>query len=267
MATGFEVMASRGGSLSELRRRFMVEDADDEQDVLDWATANTPTALEGLARSGFSMQENDELVGVYDVEVTYGSTRLPPTVVDQVDYRFNFQATGAHVFQSLSTISATQDGGGTAPDFGGAINVVNDSGGQRVEGLELPIPTETFTLTYTPANATIDSSYQLLVESLCGKVNSATFKGRPAGSLMLVRCAGGAKNLSNWSIEFGFGYIANATSIPVGGITVAAKDGLDLLWAYYESDTDATAKSLIRKPRAAYVERVFYRADLNTLGI
>lgn len=267
MATGFEIMGSKGGTLNELRKRYFVENATDEQDVLDWVIAYSPSTLQGLGRSGFTFDENEEIEDAYEVEVRYGGNEPPAREIDSVEYSFNFTAASAQIYQSLSTISSTRAGGGTAPDFDGAINVVEDAGGQRVEGLQLPVPSETFSLTYRPANATITPAYQDLVESMVGLVNSTPFKGRPAGSLMLVRAQGGATNNAGWSISFGFGFIANRTSVPVGGITVPSKDGLDLLWAYYESDTDATAKSLIKKPLAAYVERVFYRTDFNALGI
>lgn len=267
MATGFETMASRGASPGQVRRRYYVEDAADEDDAYGWILLNTPSTVAGVSRSGISVEEDEEQLNAYNCEVTYGANEQQTPEVDQVDYRFNFQAQGAHVYQSLSTISSTQAGGGTAPDFDGAINVVSDSGSLRCEGLQLPVPPETFTLAYYPENATITTAYQLQVEALVGLVNSVAFKGRPAGSLMLVRAQGGARNNAGWSLELGFGFIANRTNVPVGSITVPSKDGLDLLWAFYEDESDSTANSLIKKPRAAYVERVFYRDDFNVLGI
>ena len=84
---------------------------------------------------------------------------------------------------------------------------------------------------------------------------------------MLVR-ADGQRQGGLWNLEFGFGYIANDVNIPVGdNIIVPAKDGMDLLWALDITGKDDTTKSLVTQPAAAYVERVWYRADLNLLNL
>src|SRR5690606_15610003 len=105
-------------------------------------------------------------------------------------------------------------------------------------------------------------------ESLVGKLNSTEFRCRAAGSVMLARSQGGRQG-GGRTIEFGFAYIPNDTNIPVGDITVSAKDGFDLLWAYYASEEDAAAadKGLVKRPLYAYVERVYPRADLTALSL
>ena len=64
--------------------------------------------------------------------------------------------------------------------------------------------------------------------------------------------------------------LPNRTSIPCGDITVPSKDGMDLLWCFYEIGKDDAAtgnKGLIKKPQFAYVERIFYRGNFASLGI
>lgn len=46
-----------------------------------------------------------------------------------------------------------------------------------------------------------------------------------------------------------------------------AKEGWHYLWVRYEDDEDATARTLIKKPRAVYVEQVYYYGDFSLLGI
>jgi hypothetical protein len=264
-------LRGRGGTDKALARKYEITGATDEADALDALVDFVPTSLATLPLQGFSIEEivdskdNDH----YFATAHYGTAQKDDPEEDAVEYEFNFQAPSAHIYQSLQTISKTA-ASGTARDFKGAINVVNDGGKLRVEGYNVAPPPVTFNLRYYPANGSITSFYQTTVENLVGLVNSTSFKGRPAGSLMLVQASGGARNNAGWNIGFGFAYIQNRTSLVVGDITVPSKDGMDLLWAYYEDEKDAAATGnigLIKKPKFAYVERIFYRGNFNALGI
>lgn len=264
MPDGYEIMGRRASD-QDVGRTYIVHECANELEAATWVESHAPIVLLGQKRSGYTLREHDELLNSFIAEVSYGQGEKPEE--DAVEYRFNFQAQSAHIYQSLATIGAWKDGSGDPPNFHGAINVVNDGGAQRVEGVSLPIPPETFTLSYFPAASAITPSYQMLVESMVGLVNSVPYRGRPAGSLMLVRAQGGARTGGPWQLDLGWGFIANRSSIPVGDITIPAKDGLDLMWPFYEDGVDDDANALIKKPIAAYVERVFYRADPNVLGV
>jgi hypothetical protein len=266
MSIAIEEMKGRGGTDKSLTRKYKISGTYDEAEVLEAINETAPLKLANLPLQGISIREDDDLDLTYWAEANYGQSSRDEPEQDAVEYSFSYQAPSVHIYQSLQTIGSYAVSGTAANHFG-SINVVTEGGRQRVEGHFLtPLPV-TFTLAYYPANATITPAYQLLVEGLVGKVNSTTFKGRPAGSLLLAACHGGARNNDGWSIEFGFSYLPNLTSIPVGEITVASKEGMDLLWIEYETSTDEAAKQMIQKPRHAYVERVFYRDDFNKLGI
>lgn len=268
MAITIEEVRGRGGTNKALSRKYNVYGTSSEEDVLDAVYATAPASIAGLPIQGISLDEDEDVPEFYECVASYGSKQKDEPEVDAVEYRFSYQAPSVQIYQSLQTIYATSVPGGFGPpQFHGAINVVNDGSKQKVEGYNLAPPPTTFTLIYYPANATISTGYQTTVENLVGKVNSTTFKGRPAGSLMLTSVQGGARNNAGWSLELGFAYVANATDIPVGEMTIPSKDGMDLLWVFYGVDEDSSAKQLVQKPFAAYVERVFYRADLNALGI
>lgn len=257
---------SRGGTDQGVARVYDVYGSQDEVAVLNAVRSKVPVNLSSqFFQRGITLDEansEDNTGGHYVVTVNY-----EPAQEATSDYRFSFQAPAAHIYQSLATISSTV-ASGSAPDFQGAINVVNDGGNLRCEGYNIAIPPETFTLAYYPVNGVITANFEETVESLAGLVNSVSYKGRPAGSLMLTRVTGGSVNGKAKSIEFGFASIQNRTSVPVGSsITVAAKDGMDLLWPYYEDDIDGTANQLIKKPTAAFVERIFYRGDFAALGL
>jgi hypothetical protein len=264
MPIAIEEMKGRGGTDKALTRKYKVTGTYDEAEVLEAINETAPLKLANLPLQGISIREDDDLDLTYWAEANYGQSSRDEPEEDSVEYQFSFQAQSVQIYQSLETIGSYAVSG-TAENHFGSINVVTEGGRQRVEGHHLIPPPVTFKLAYYPANAVITAAYQSVVENLVGKVNSAPFKGRPAGSLLLAACQGGARNNAGWSVDFGFAYLPNLTDIPVGGITVAAKDGMDLLWVEYE--TKPGTKQMIQKPRHAYVERVFYRDDFNKLGI
>lgn len=272
-AVGFEVAGSRKGSYERATREYYLQDATDEADVYTFIET-LPAFVAELPFADFDYQEEDEFNagGLHDYKVTvnWGVAKSGTSQKRTLEYKFNFQAPGGHIKQALATIGEYTDDDYFPfgnPMFG-AINVTNDKGVDRVEGEHLQAPAEVFTLSYKVGDDQIDGAYQLLVESLCGKVNSVDFRGRSAGSVMLVRATGGRDTSKTWHIEFGFGYIANDVNIPAGdNITVTAKDGFDLLWVYYSPKIDNTSFRANMQPTAAYVVRVFYRADLNLLNL
>lgn len=252
-----------------ITRRFYLENCDDEGDVYSFIAGLSAT-VEGFPYTDFSAEE-EGIANDYTVTVEYGSpsgSSAQQQAEATVEYKFNFQAPSAKIYQSLATIDSETAGAGTAADYDGSINVVNDGGKDRVEGVQLAPPPETFTLTYADLPSVIDGTYQQLVEGMCGHVNSATFRGRPAGSLLLARVTGGYNQSGLWNIDFGFSYIANETSLSVGdNITIDAKDGHDLLWVYYGPIPDAAANQIVKRPLHAYIERVWPRANFNSLSL
>lgn len=271
MATdGEEIRGSRGGSDKSLARKYRVNvtsSSTPEADVLDWIYSNAPATIAGLTLNGITLEEDPERLDEYTAEAQYGFLEsTEPPASGTMEYRFNYQAQGGHFYQSLETIGEFVPSGKSIIPFNGAINVVKEAGKRRCEGYEVQPPAETFTLAYYPVNATVTPTYQNIIEELCGRVNDYEYRGKEAGTLMLVRCTGGVRTGEDWSIEFGFGYVPNQTDIPVGDeITVTAKDGLDLLWPYYGEKIEGD--ELVKQPRQANVERVWYRGDFSALAL
>jgi hypothetical protein len=53
----------------------------------------------------------------------------------------------------------------------------------------------------------------------------------------------------------------------VGDITVNQKYGWDYMWVRYADHVDDTKKTLLKKPVAVYVERVYKVSNFGILGI
>lgn len=258
-------------------RRYHIHGPAEEDEVAQ-SIGELPLKINGLPYLESHAREIDEIAGDWDVTVVWGSQLDPNTS----EYRFNFTAPSAHISQSLETYSyTTPEGTDTnhnavnAPFHDGAINVVSDGGKKRVEGIDLGPPPEVFTLTWAAENTIITDGYQRIVEDVVGTVNAFDYRGRPAGSLLLSRVSGGRTGRDVWAIEFGFSYIANSVSIPVGsGMTVAspggglpAKRGHDLLWIYYGEAEDNDYGDIMKQPVAAYVERVWPYSNFDVLQL
>jgi len=180
---------------------------------------------------------------------------------------FSFDTGGgtAHITQSLSTIAthANPTQWLIAPDFKGAIGATADS----VEGTDIVVPLYQFAEThYLPATF-VTPAYKASLFWLTGKVNSAGFKGFSAGEVLFLGASGSMRGGGDWEISYRFAASPNVTGLAVGPITGIAKEGWDYLWVRYLDAEDAVAKALVKVPAAAYVERVYARADLNDLGI
>ena len=68
-------------------------------------------------------------------------------------------------------------------------------------------------------------------------------------------------------ISFKFAASPNATGLVVGDITGIAKKGWEYLWVRYADAEDTSAKVLVKKPIAAYVEQVYPYGNFAGLGI
>jgi hypothetical protein len=99
-------------------------------------------------------------------------------------------------------------------------------------------------------------------------VNSGAFRGFAAGEVLFLGASGSKTGVDNWEIAFKFAASPNVTSLSIGGgITVSAKKGWEYLWVRFADAEDSTAKALVKRPVAAYVERVYESADFSTMGL
>ena len=159
--------------------------------------------------------------------------------------------------------------GKTAPDFKGLIGVNGDS----IDGCD--IPPGNLSRQYTRKKvflaAQINEAYIATLESLRNAVNDAPFYGLDAGEALLLGVSGRTIGDGTWEMQFRWAGQANRsdfgipeTSPVIDGID---KQGWDYLWVLSEDDEDTSAHALVKRPIAAYVERVMPRADFGLLGI
>jgi len=129
------------------------------------------------------------------------------------------------------------------------------------------VPVYHFSETHYKADEDVTAEYKATLFALTGKVNSAAFKGFEAGEVLFLGASGSKRGEEDWEITYRFAASPNATNIQVGDITVTSKKGWEYLWVRYADAEDAGANALVKRPVAAYVEKVYEEGDFSALGI
>jgi hypothetical protein len=99
------------------------------------------------------------------------------------------------------------------------------------------------------------------VQRLCSRRGALPW-GERLQAWRRVRRGGG-----DWEITFRFAASPNQTGLSVGSITGINKKGWEYLWVRYADAEDTGSGAIIKKPIAAYVERVYDDANFGALGI
>ncbi len=239
--------------------------ADEAAAVTALKTA-TPLALYGMKRQPVAVEpvhidttNPDSCIWTGTVAYAPIERGEPPATGESV---FNFDTGGGtqHITQSLQTVGRYPS---SAPDFNGAIGVTHDN----VEGVDITVPVYTFSEThYLPASQ-VTSSYKMTLFGLTGKVNSSSFKGLAAGECLFLGASGSRRGADDWEITFRFAGSPNRSGLTVGPVSGIGKKGWEYLWVRYADAEDESGHTLVKRPVAAYVERVYESGSFSALGI
>ncbi len=199
----------------------------------------------------------------WECQANYGS-RKPPK---ENEYKFAFDTTGGRqkITQSLETVGKYAPAGKTAADHKGAIGVTDHG----VAGCEIVVPKFTWSETWQLPIADYGWDYSQVLKAVTGRVNAGVFRGFPAGQVLFRGGKGSASNKDPKLIEitYAFDQSDDVQSQTIGDITGVNKAGWQYLWVHYAEEHDETAKTLVRRPDAVYVERVYDSANFGLLGI
>lgn len=255
-----------------------------DSEVATAVEAALPAFISNKAFQNYRMKHvgdgNWEITATYnkleprDTNVT--SDGMGGTVVDPEGEgsTYTFDTTGGtqKITQTLSTVEKKPDAGQVpglpeAPDCQGAIGVTGDS----VEGTEITVPVFRWSESHYIGSSVITKPYRDKIARLTGKVNNATFRGYTHSEVLFLGASGSQRRTEDWQVSFHFAHSPTKTNISIGGIfTIAEKRGWEYLWIRYEDGvtTDGTGKkSLIKRPTAAYVEKVYEHGNFADLGI
>ncbi len=252
------------GDVTEAEIPYFVFGAADEEAALAQVRTTAPAKVDGLVLSSVELSERINL-DTFKVRAVYGEDPEGEDEEDEDDdTNFTFDSSGGtmHMDVSLETKGMFP---ADAPDFKKAINVDNEG---SVNGCEVVMPTFQFAETRTVKAAKVTAAYKRKVAELTGTVNSASFKGFEPGEVLFLGASGskkGKKRKHPWEITFKFAVSPNKTDLHVGDLVVGQKDGWDYLWVKYEDEVSESGANLVKKPVAAYVEKVYERKDFSLL--
>lgn len=263
-----EKLDSRRVSLGEnpsVELVYILTGTADDAAAVATVEAASPLVYQGLFRQSLQLEpewvdanSND---GQWTATVRYGLWSQPK----QGESTYSFDTTGGvqHITQSIQTVGMYAPPGKIAPNFKGAIGVTDEN----VEGVDITVPACSFAETHYLPTALVTLAYRVTLFRLTGRVNNAPFKGCAAGECLFLGATGSKRGADDWEITYRFAVSPNRDNITIGDIAGIDKKGWEYLWVRYQNAEDATAKNLVKKPIAAYVEKVYEVADFSVLGI
>jgi hypothetical protein len=249
------------GSNPSAELAFVVLGTDDDIAARDALEAEAPETYDALPRQ--TVQVEPLGPEMWDCTVRYSRDQGSPPATGESSFNFDTSGGTQHITQSLETVASYAAPGQTAPDFMGAIGVTNDG----VEGVDITVPVYSFSETHYKADSEVTPAYKGALFRLTGKVNDATFKGFDPGEVLFLGASGSRRTSEDWEITFRFAASPNATDLSVGEITGISKGGWEYLWVRYTDSEDQAAKALVKRPVAAFVERVYAEGDFSALEI
>ncbi|MEM7622994.1 MAG: hypothetical protein AAF235_07295 [Planctomycetota bacterium] len=246
---------------------YTVRGTDSDMTARSQTEAGSLANYDGMSRQSVTV----EPIGyeLWDATVRYAPDSQQQSTPPQTgDSSFAFDTGGGtqHITQSKQTVGTHAASGTTAPDFQGAIGVTQDS----VEGIDITVPIYQFTETHYLPAAAVTNSYKGALFNLTGKVNSGGFRGFSAGEVLFLGATGSRRGTSeddDWEITFRFAASPNVTGLSVGPISGISKKGWEYLWVRYADQEDTGSNTIVKRPVAAYVERVYDQGSFGGLGI
>jgi len=256
-AAGSGVRAAGTSPQAELR--YHVQGTTSDATALALVEAASPATHAGLARQSWRV-EPLEGGSIWEATVTYG----PAGATGESSFQFSTTGGQQRITQSLATVSTgvppTHD---TTPDFARAINVTDGA----VEGVDITVPVYSFTETHYLPESAVTGAYKATVFRLTGRVNGATWRGFAAGEVLFLGVEGSRRGGGDWELSFKFAASPNVSGQVIGDCSPVDKEGWHLLWIRYEDVEDESARMLVKRPRAVYVEQVYEYGDFTLLGI
>lgn len=145
-----------------------------------------------------------------------------------------------------------------APNYGGAIGVSQNAiaGTDAYAGhLELTLMVQVYPVTLDLINT---------LRSMVGTINDAEFRGSDEGEALYLGATGIPKPGSIWTMVHRWAISENLENVQVSpDIIIPFKSGWSWLWVSYKPGV--VGDYLLPVPKAAYVERIYRKADHSTL--
>lgn len=268
---------SEGGEVREVKRRYVIGQCyGGFNEVIAEITPYCPTYVQADPAGIFWKRNRLEVAGIgngyFDCTATYQTLqpKQPPDPANPSDFTpgsLSWDTTGhqEHITQGLDTETSYPAG---AADFESAINVSGDS----VQGVDVVRPLLRYSETWIlPVQLAVNCTFVGTIYKLTGTVNSQAFRCFDAGEALFMGGRAQWKGDEPFvSVTFDWECrpnqtIANGLALYVKAVGAIEKQGWEHIWIQYAPET--SMGSLIRKPVAAYVNRVYPKKSWAALGL
>ena len=243
---------------------YILRGVADEGTASTLAMTSTPGAYGALNRLTIDMDPvhiDTANLGacIWTLTVNFGKPQTE--TLGQWTFAFDTSGGSQHITQSISTVHSYANPDCVPPDYKGAIGVSKDN----VDGVDIVSPVMNFTGRHLVAKDAMTGNYIVGLYQLTGKTNAAawtaSFSGVgvqfDAGEVLFKGAAISQRDDGVWEITGQFAASPNKTGITVGLMTNIAKKGWEYLWVRYWDFEDTSAKTIVKRPYAAYVEKVY----------
>lgn len=253
---------------SELAQRWvwLATGSNVETDIKAAVLADAPATV---TVDTFTLQQTTLVITrlaatAWQAELNYRAFEYP--VPNDIEISFDTDGGSARITQALVHLSDHAPSGVTPANFFGAINVTE----QGVEGITIEVPAFTFEYHATMTAASITQAYAATVGGLTKTVNTSSWHGFPAGSLLFrgAKVPKMRKSAPQATIEFRFRYEPlDSARTDANSIALPDRNGHDLLWYSQRAEVDTSASRLIRRSVSAHIDRVYNYGNFNSLGL
>ncbi len=235
--------------------------------VSDAADAASAAALAVSAASGGSTESIDAADAATDAANAAG------TVATDAETINDFIADAANAAQDIADALAADAAGGI-PNFGTMVNITD----KGVDGVEIEDEKCEITVTKTFVATTLASGYLETLRSMSPSKNNAEFAINYKGQIVVYKT--GELKFKNFTYKQDGDntivivyYLASSRNITeadnqtIGNSPAIVKEGWDYLSIFYVESVDAAAFCKSKKPKAAYVHRVYRPMDFSLLQL
>lgn len=268
LANGSEVW-DKNGKCRSVEAPFFIIGAADKASAVQEVLGIAEQELNGIPLKEFRVGEFDrdknlEVTAIY--ERSSGSSSPSDSDNYEPTISYNAAGDGQKLVTTGELIKSAAPPGKTAPDPGNFINWNGKRGRDfAVSGVMIPAANPRFTITkYFSASEVNLASFQTKYESLVGCVNSATWRGREAGTVMFFNFtfSGKLSGPEKIAVNFEFMVRTNEKNAKVGNVNLGDVVGWDHVWSI--SDPTAEGPPEIK---GVYVNRVTRFINFSQLGV
>jgi hypothetical protein len=243
---------------------YFVFDAGSEEDAVQAVYQEASASFNGLALESVEIDERIN-ESTFKVVVQYRETDSGSSqdLDDESEPAYSFDTGGGtqHITQSIDTVGKYPS---DAPDLGGAIGY----DGEKVAGVDIVQPVSNFAETHYLKDSKFTTSYKKGVAKITGTMNNGSFRGYSAGEVLFLGANGNKRGDSSlWEVTYKFAVSPNRSNFSVGSISVSRKYGWDYMWVRYADEVDDDKKTIVKKPIAVYIERVYMISNFGALGL